>query len=132
MYTLSLHDALPISCLAADNVTIDVDVRKVVVSADRLDLPQCVLERAPVPQPYVVKRFSVVINVDRGSGWLGIKLARLDLIESETASRPFDVVADVGRLALEFIRLNDETLDVGRYQDHANNINCDGNGDRDQ
>ena len=40
----------------------------------------------------------------------------LDLIESKTAARPFDVVTDVGRLAVEFVWLNDKTLNVGRDQ----------------
>ena len=45
---------------AVDLVTIDVDVGKVVVSANLLNLPQRILQRMPVPQANILQRRLVI------------------------------------------------------------------------
>ena len=49
---------------AVDRVAIDVDVGEVVIGADFLELPQRVLQRAPVPEPDVLER-RLVVRRDR-------------------------------------------------------------------
>ena len=55
--------------LAIHFVAVDVDVREVVVGADFLDLPERVLQRAPVPQPNVLQRVLIVGRVRGLDAW---------------------------------------------------------------
>ena len=60
---------------AIDFIAIDVDVGKIVVGADFLDLTESVLQRAPVPKPDVLK-CGLVVGRFRGlNRGLGRKLA---------------------------------------------------------
>ena len=97
---------------ALDFVAIDVDVGKVVVGADFLNLTQRVLERAPVPQPDVLKRSLIIRRVGRRNVRLSGKLALRDSVQSVGLPRQFDVVGDIGLLANQFVRFHDKAADV--------------------
>ena len=98
--------------LAVDLVAIDVDVGEVVVGADFLDLPQRVLQRAPVPQADVLERRLVVRGVDRLDAGFGRERPLHDPVERVRLPRHLDVVRDVRRFAHQLVRLDDEVADV--------------------
>ena len=101
---------------AVEVVAIDVDVGKVVVSANLLLLAQGVLQRVPVPQADVLQRGLIVGRVggiDRG---LGGKLALGELVQPISLLGELDVVGDVGSLAHQLVRLDDEVADVPAHQ----------------
>ena len=71
-----------LACRAIDLITINVDVGKVVIGADFLNLTQRVLEGVPVPQPDVLQRSLIVGRVSRFDRRLSRKLALRDSIQS--------------------------------------------------
>ncbi len=97
---------------AVEHVAVDVDVRKVVVGADLLELAQRVLQRAPVPQADVLERVLVGGRICRLGARIRRERALRDAVESVRLSRERDVVRDVRRLAHELVRLDDEAVDV--------------------
>ncbi len=70
--------------LAIHLVAIDVDVGEVVVGADFLDLPERVLQRAPVPQANVLQRVLIVWRVCGFDGGLCWKRLLRDAIAART------------------------------------------------
>ena len=84
---------------AVDCIAINVDVRKIVVGADFLDLTKRVLQRAPVPQPDVLQRSLIVRRVGGLDGRLCGKFALQDPVQPVRLPSKFDVVGDVGLLA---------------------------------
>ena len=98
--------------LAVDRVAVDVDVGKVVVGADLLDLPQRVLQRPPVPEPDVLERVAVLVDLRRFDARLRPETALLDAVEGVRPARHLDVVGDVRALAHQLVRAHDEVRDV--------------------
>ncbi len=115
-----------LASLTADHITIDIDIGKVIVSANGLDLAQRVLECAPVPKTNVVEALAVVWQVKCFNGIFRLEFAEFDLVQPETFARPLEVVGYVGRLAVELVWLDDKTLDVRRNENNGNHIGCDG------
>ncbi len=97
---------------AVDFIAINVDVGKVVIGADFLNLTQRVLKCMPVPQPDVLKRSLIVRRIGRLDGRLSGKLALRDLVQSVGLPRQVDVVGNVGLLANQFVRFDDKAADV--------------------
>ena len=97
---------------AVDVISINVDVGKVVVGADFLNLAQRVLKRVPVPQPDVLKRSLIVRRIGRLDGGLSGKLALRDPVQSVGLPRQVGVVDNVGLLANQFVRFDDKAADV--------------------
>ena len=93
---------------AVDAVPIDVDVREIVVGADFLELPERVLQGAPVPEPDVLERRLVVRGVGRLDGRLGREGTLRNPVQPVGLPRHLDVVRDVGPLLHELVRLDDE------------------------
>ena len=110
---------------AADLVSIDVDIRKVVVGADLLNLTQRILQRAPVPQPYVLERRLVAARLDRLDAGVGGKRVRLDVVERISPPRHFYIVGNEGTLPHQLIRRHDEAADIPA---HASDDQVAGNG----
>ena len=97
---------------AVEGVAVDVDVGKVVVGADLLDLAQGVLEGAPVPEADVLEGGLIFCGLGGFDGGFGGKLALEEAIEAEGSASHLDVVGDVGLLANEFVGFDDEVGDV--------------------
>ncbi len=97
---------------AVDRVAIDVDVREVVVRADLLELPERVLQRAPVPKPNVLERRLIVRGIGRLDGRLRGERALGYPVEPVCLSRQLYVVGDVGPFPHQFVRLDDERVHV--------------------
>ena len=97
---------------AVDRVAVDVDVGKIVVGANLLDLAQRVLQRAPVPQPDVLDRRAIPFEVGRLDARFGRERTLLEAMQPEGLPRHLDVVRDVRPLAHELVRLDDEAGDV--------------------
>jgi hypothetical protein len=117
---------------AVDFVAIDVDVGKVVVGADFLDLAERVLERVPVPQADVLQRGLVVFGIGGVDGGFGGELVLREFIEAVGGAGGGDVVGDVGFFADELVGLDDEGADVpaGDAEDDVGERGgCDGGGD---
>ena len=68
-----------------DLIPIDVDVGEVVIGADFLNLPQRVLQRAPVPQPDVLDRRLIVGQIDGFDAGVGGKRRLQRRAEHEVA-----------------------------------------------
>ena len=98
--------------LPVNDVPIDIDVRKVVVGADLLELPQRVLEHAPVPEPDVLQRGLIVLRISRLDRRLGRERALGETIQPVRLPRELDVVRDVRLLADKLVGLHDEALDI--------------------
>ena len=96
----------------ADRVAIDVDVGKIVVGANLLDLAQRVLQRTPIPQADVAQRGLITRGVERGDRRLRRERMRLDAIERVSPASHLDVMLDEWPLAHQLIRLDDEAADV--------------------
>ena len=109
--------------LAANRVTVNIDIRKVVVGSDLLDLPQRVLESVPIPQADVGERAAVCGQIERGGCYVSGVIANLDILDIETGARAGDVVFDIRRLAVEFVRFNDKALNICRNKDSGRQIN---------
>ena len=90
--------------LAVDLVAIVVDRHEVVVGADLLDLAERLEQRLVIPQPHVVERFAVGLDVGARQRRLAGQLALLDAIERERRARRLDVVLDVRRFADLLVR----------------------------
>ena len=76
----------------------------------------------PVPQPDVLKRRLVVGRVGRPYGRLGGKLVLRKAVQAVSLTRHFDVMGNKGRLAHQFVRLDNKAVDVpANHADH--NIN---------
>ena len=97
---------------AVDFIAINVDVGKVVVGADFLNLTQRVLECAPVPQPDVLKRSLIIRRVGRRNVRLSGKLALRDSVQSVGLPRQFDVAGYIGLLANQLVRFHDKAANV--------------------
>ncbi len=98
--------------LAVDFIAINVDVGKVVISADFLDLAERVLQCPPVPEPDVLKRSLIVRRISRLDSRLRRKLALHDLVQSIGLACQLDVVGNVGLLANQLVRLHNKATDV--------------------
>ena len=106
-------------------VAIDVDIRKVVVSPDGLDLTQGILQRTPIPQPDVRKSRLVAGPLQSLHSGVRGKCLRPYSIERVSPTRHADVVRDEGALARQLVRGDDEVVDVPL---HAGNDHVAGDG----
>ena len=97
---------------AVDFIAIDIDIGKVVVGADFLNLAERVLQGAPFPQSDVLQRSLIVGRVGRVYGGLCGKFALREAVQSIGLTRQVNVIGDVGSLANQFIRLHDKAADV--------------------
>jgi hypothetical protein len=100
--------------LAVDLVAIVVDRDEVIVGADLLDLPECLEQWLVIPQPHVLERAAVVLDVLPGEGGLAAQLALLDLVECVGLARRGDVVFHERRFADLLVGRHDETLQHAR------------------
>ena len=94
--------------IAIDLIAIDVDIGKVVVGADFLNLTQSVLQCLPIPQPDVLQSGLIICRICRAHGRLRGKLALRETVQSVCLARHKDVVRNVGLLAYQFIRFDDK------------------------
>ena len=95
-----------------DFIAVNVDVGKVVIGADFLNLTQCVLECMPVPQPDVLQSSLIVRRVSRLHGRLCRKLPLHDLVQSVGSPRQIGIVDNVRLLANQFVRFDDKAADI--------------------
>ena len=101
---------------AVNLVAINVDVGKVVVSANLLDLAQCILERVPVPQANILQRCLIVGRVGGIDRDLGGKLSLQEAVQAVGLLRHLDVMNDVGLLANQLVRLDDKAGNIPAHQ----------------
>ena len=97
---------------AVDFIAIDVDVGKVVVGADFLNLTQRVLQCAPIPQANVGERSLIVRRVGGLDRRLRGKFAPRDPVQSIGLPREVDVETNVGPFANQLVRLHDKVAHV--------------------
>ena len=116
----------------ADLIAIDVDVGKVVVGANFLNLAQRVLQRVPIPQPDVFERRLVVRRVNRLDPRVSGKRVRLDAVERVRAPRHVDVVRDEGPFSHQLVGLDDEVADVPAHDGDDDVAGEGGNDGRDK
>ncbi len=95
-----------------DLIAIDVDVGKVVVGADFLNLTQGVLKSVPVPQTNILKRRLIVRGVGRRDVCLSGKLALRNSVQSVGLPRQCEIVGNIGLFANQLVRFHDEAADV--------------------
>ena len=100
--------------LAVDLVAIVIDRHEVVIGANLLDLPKRLEQRLVIPQPHVLERPAVVLDVLLAEGGLAAQLALLDQVEGKRVARRGDVVFHEGRLAHLLVGGHDETLQHAR------------------
>src|SRR5207302_1378536 len=118
--------------LRIEAITIDVDVGKIVIGSNRLNLAQRILQRFPVPESNVLECGMVRAEIERRGRILRFELSRLDRIQRKSVTCPGDIVFDVGGLASQLIWLNDKTGDIGGNQDTADYVDPDWNCHRNQ
>jgi hypothetical protein len=95
-----------------DFVAINVNIGKVVVGANFLNLTQSVLKGVPVPQPDILQRSLIMHRVGRRDVCLSGKLALRNSVQSVGLPRQGDIVGDVRLLANELVWFHDEAADV--------------------
>ena len=87
------------------------------------------MKGVPVPEPNIVERSAVVLNIERFNRGVCLKAPLLDAIDAERAPGRGDVVFNIRRLAAQPIWLHDKVSYIAGYQDHSDQI--DGHRDRD-
>ena len=97
---------------AVDFIAIDVNVGKVIVGSDFLNLTERVLQRTPVPQPDVLERRLIVGGVGSLDGCLRGKLALGEAVQPEGLPRQINVVGNVGLLANQLIGFDDKAGNI--------------------
>ncbi len=114
---------------AVDFIAIDIDIGKVVVGSNFLNLTQRVLECAPVPQSDVLQCSLIVCRIGRLDGRLSGKFAVRKAVQSIGPPRQVNIVGNVGSLANQFVGLHDKAADVpAQYLKYE--IRDDGGSDR--
>src|ERR1043165_4833140 len=98
--------------LPVDLVTINVNILKIIIRSNPLNLLEGVAQSRPIPEAYVVERLLIVLIIEARNRRVCVEVAYLYAFELETFARPGDVVFDVRRLASQLVRLDDETLDI--------------------
>ncbi len=116
----------------AELISIDVDSRKVVVSPDFLNLTERILQRPPVPKPYVLERRLIAGRFHRLDSGVGGKRVGLDAVEREGPPRHFYVVLNEGTFSHQLIRRDDEIADVPAHPGDDEVADDGRNGDRQQ
>src|SRR6266576_176706 len=107
-----------LSYVAGCLVAINVNIGEIIVSTDSLNLFKRVPQCLPVPEPNVFEGRAVSGEVKRLYGTLGLKIALLDLVQCEATASPLDVMFNIRSFAIQFIWFDDETLNIGRNEDH--------------
>ena len=97
---------------SANLVAIDVDIGKIVVGANLLFLAQRILERLPVPEPYVLERRLVVGRIRSARRGFGRELALRKAVQPVRLAGHCNVVGNVRPLAVELVRLHQKGADV--------------------
>ena len=118
---------------AVDFVAVVVDRDEVVVRPDLLNLPERLEQRLMIPEPDVIERLAIPLDV--GARELGVagQLPFLDAVEREPLARGRDVVRDVRRLASLFVGRHDEPLDELRVEsatEQHDRVEASGGGER--
>ena len=108
--------------LSVDDVAIHIDVGKVVVRTNLLDLAERRLQRAPVPQTNIVEGVRVSGRIEHGIREPRFERKFLHMIQAEGLSRQSDIVPDVWRLADEFVRANHKRRNITRHQNARDHI----------
>jgi hypothetical protein len=114
---------------AVDVVAVDVDVGKIVVGADFLNLAERVLKGVPIPEADVMEGGLVIGGVGCLDGGFGGKFLLMEAVETEGGAGFGDVVSDEGLFADELIGLDDEVGDVPTDEAQDDIAEC-GGGDR--
>ena len=103
---------------AADLVSVNVDVGKVVVGPNFLNLAQRVLQSARVPQTDIFERGLIIGRVECLNRCFRGKRVRLYAVERKRAPCHLDVMRNVRTLSHQLVRPHDEATDVPAH--HAN------------
>ena len=103
-----------LAILAVHDIPVVVDRCELVVGPDLLNLPERVQQRRVVPQPDVVDRLRVVLDVRHGERGVTRQLSLLDLVEVKRRPRGRDVVNDVGRFPCQLVRRYHQLLQQHR------------------
>ncbi len=69
-----------------------------------------------VPQPHVVHRRAVVLDVGHGDLVFLVETALDNPVQRVGAIGPLDVVIEIGALAFQLVRRDDEALEHGRVK----------------
>ena len=99
-----------LSASARKVVTVYVDVVKVVVEPDHLELFVGVEQRARIPQADVAERTRVSLHGPGFERRLGGKRPRLDLVEAVRAPGELDVVLQIGMLEAKLVGAHAQAL----------------------
>ncbi len=97
---------------AVDFVAINVDIGKVVVGSNLLNLAQRVLQCFHIPQADVLQSGLVVGGIGGADSGLGGEFALGEFVETVGLAGHFDVMSDVRLFAHQFVRLDQETAHV--------------------
>src|SRR5207253_3628980 len=96
--------------LGADGVAVDVDVDEVVVGADGLLLLVGVLQGSEVPQPEVVHRHRVRLDLLSAERLVPVEVAHGDTAQGVRLTGPGDLSLDVWQLVRLRVRRDEEAL----------------------
>src|SRR5262245_15883446 len=84
---------------AVESVSIDVDIRKIVIRTDHLSLPQRIPQGAPVPQPDILYGGAMALHIKCRIRYAWFERYFLNLVKSKRLARVLDVGANVWRLS---------------------------------
>ncbi len=116
--------------LAIDLVAVDIDVRELVVGPEDLELVIGRQERPRVPEPDVVYRAGVVVDLVPRQRVVDLELLLVHAVERERLVGELDLVFDILPFLVELVRLHDEVL-VGEAGEVPEQQEADEQGDRD-
>ena len=104
------------SLLTIDGVAVNIDVGKVVVLTNGLQLVKGLLQRSIIPETSVRKRLSIRGDRIRSKGCFAVVLQLAPTIKAEGETRHLQVVGYVWLLKGELVRLHLEALDKLRVE----------------
>ena len=102
-----------------DVVAVVVDRHEVVIRANLLNLPEGLEQRLVIPEPHVVQRLAIALDVGARQLRVAGDLELFDPIQRKPLPRRRDVVDDVRRFAHLLVGRDDEALQGGRVEPAA-------------
>ena len=114
-----------------DQIAVIIDVDKIIVGADLLELPVCCKERAMIPQPHVLDREMVASDIRCRQVLLHRKELFLDISQAKRGAGEFNVMLNIGSLQGAFIRDHLKPMDEFGIETQAEGARKQGQGRQD-
>ena len=109
------HDRLQ---FAVDAVAIDIDVGKIEIGPERLQFAEIDQQRGRIPQPEGFKQAPVARNRLQIARSGNRHSAAFDLVERKAVAGELEMVLDIGPLAFELLRFDDDQLEQVGIEPH--------------